>query len=44
MFLSFVPGIFDDWNHPREIVHLTSADGVKWEAIGPGGPEVRQGD
>jgi hypothetical protein len=34
MFLSYVPGIFNDWNHPREIVHLTSTDGVKWEAIG----------
>jgi len=35
MFLSFVPGIFNDWKHPREIVHLTSKDGVKWESIGP---------
>jgi hypothetical protein len=35
MFLSFVPGIFTDWNHPREIVHLTSKDGVKWETVGP---------
>lgn len=35
MFLSFVPGIFTDWNHPREIVHLTSRDGVKWETLGP---------
>ncbi len=35
MFLTFVPGIFEDWNHPREIVHLTSSDGVKWDAIGP---------
>ena len=34
MFLSFVPGIFNDWNHPREIVHLTSKDGVKWDAVG----------
>jgi hypothetical protein len=34
MFLTFVPGIFTDWNHPREIVHLTSKDGVKWEALG----------
>jgi hypothetical protein len=24
MYVSFVPGIFTDWNHPREIVHLTS--------------------
>jgi hypothetical protein len=35
MFLSFVPGIFSDWNHPREIVHLTSTDGIKWASIGP---------
>jgi hypothetical protein len=34
MFLSYVPGIFNDWNHPREIVHLTSADGVKWDSVG----------
>ena len=34
MFLSYVPGIFTDWNHPREIVHLTSRDGLKWESIG----------
>ena len=34
MFLSFVPGIFSDWNHPREIVHLTSKDGVRWDAVG----------
>jgi hypothetical protein len=35
MFLSYVPGVFRDWNHPREIVHLTSKDGMKWEAVGP---------
>ncbi len=35
IFLTFVPGIFNDWNHPREIVHLTSTNGVKWEALGP---------
>lgn len=35
MFVSFVPGIFRDWNHPREIVHLTSTDGIKWDTIGP---------
>ncbi len=34
MFLAFVPGIFNDWNHPREIVHLTSKDGMKWTTIG----------
>ncbi len=35
MYLSFVPGIFRDWNHPREIVHLTSKDAIKWDAVGP---------
>jgi hypothetical protein len=35
MFLTFVPGIFSDWNHPREIVHLTSKNGVKWDTRGP---------
>lgn len=34
MFLSFVPGIFTDWNHPREIGHLTSRDGLKWDTVG----------
>jgi hypothetical protein len=34
MYLTFVPGIFNDWNHPREIVHLTSKDGVKWDTVG----------
>jgi len=33
MYLSYVPGIFADWNHPREIVHLTSKDGVKWDTV-----------
>lgn len=30
MFLTYVPGVFDDWDHPRDIVHLTSFDGVSW--------------
>jgi hypothetical protein len=34
MYLSFVPGIFNDWDHPREIVYLTSTDGIKWNTIG----------
>ncbi len=33
MYLSYVPGIFTDWNHPREIVHLTSTDGIKWTTV-----------
>jgi beta-xylosidase len=31
MYLTYVPGIFTDWNHPREIVHLTSADLLNWK-------------
>lgn len=26
LFLTVVPGIFEDWQHPRRIVHLTSPD------------------
>ena len=31
MYLTVVPGVFKDWGHPRTMVHLTSADGVKWK-------------
>ena len=30
MFLTVVPGVFEDWEHPRTIVHLTSADLRAW--------------
>jgi GH43 family beta-xylosidase len=30
MFLTVVPGIFNDWKHPRHIVHLTSKDMRNW--------------
>lgn len=30
MFLTVVPGIFEDWKHPRHIVHLTSGDLRTW--------------
>jgi beta-xylosidase len=30
MFLTLVPGVFTDWNHPRTIVHLTSSDLRNW--------------
>ena len=30
MFLTVVPGVFTDWNHPRRIVHLTSTDLRSW--------------
>jgi len=31
MYLSVVPGIFNDWNAPRDIIHLTSTDLKKWK-------------
>ena len=31
MYLTYVPGVFSDWSHPRHIVHLTSKDMIKWE-------------
>ncbi len=30
MYLTYVPGIFGNWNHPRNIVHLTSKDLLNW--------------
>ncbi len=30
MLLTVVPGIFNDWNHPRTIVHLTSTNLLNW--------------
>ena len=35
MFLSVVPGIFENWNHPRSIVHLTSTDLRHWDDATP---------
>jgi len=34
MFLTFVPGIHEDWSGERRIVHLTSDDLVKWKNEG----------
>ena len=31
MYLTYVPGIFSDWKHPRNIIHLTSKDLVNWK-------------
>jgi beta-xylosidase len=31
MFVVAVPGIFHDWNAPREIIHLTSEDLENWK-------------
>lgn len=33
MFLTVVPGIFENWSHPRDIVHLTSADLRRWRYV-----------
>jgi hypothetical protein len=30
MYLTVVPGIFTDWQHPRALVHLTSPDLATW--------------
>jgi hypothetical protein len=30
MYLTYVPGVFSNWNHPRWIVHLTSKNLVDW--------------
>lgn len=31
MYLTYVPGIFESWDHPRSIHHLTSEDLIDWE-------------
>jgi predicted GH43/DUF377 family glycosyl hydrolase len=31
MYLTYVPGIFDNWSHPRNIVHLVSKDLINWQ-------------
>jgi hypothetical protein len=31
MYLTYVPGIFSDWKHPRNIIHLTSNDMLNWK-------------
>lgn len=30
MYLTYVPGIYSDWNHPRDILHLTSKNLIDW--------------
>jgi hypothetical protein len=35
MFLTVVPGVFEDWNHPRTLVHLTSTDLRSWDHAQP---------
>lgn len=31
MYLTYVPGIFSDWRHPRDIIHLTSNNLINWK-------------
>lgn len=31
MYLTYVPGIFNNWDHARNIVHLTSTDLLNWK-------------
>lgn len=31
MYLTYVPGVFMNWNHPRNIIHLTSKNLIGWE-------------
>lgn len=31
MYLTYVPGIFTDWQHPRYIIHLTSKNLIDWQ-------------
>ena len=31
MYLTYVPGVFNNWNHPRYIIHLTSTDLLNWK-------------
>jgi hypothetical protein len=33
MYVTYVPGIFADWHHPRNIIHLTSTDLLNWKYI-----------
>lgn len=35
MFLTVVPGVFEDWQHPRSLVHLTSANLRNWSHAAP---------
>ncbi len=30
MYLTYVPGVFSDWRHPRDIIHLISNDLLHW--------------
>lgn len=31
MYLTYVPGVFTDWRHPRYLIHLTSSNLINWK-------------
>ncbi len=31
MYLTYVPGVFSNWNHPRWIIHLASKNLIDWD-------------
>lgn len=31
LYLTYVPGIFEHWKHPRSILHLTSSNLIDWQ-------------
>lgn len=31
MYLTYVPGVFSNWGHPRDIIHLTSKNLINWK-------------
>ncbi|GAA0538831.1 family 43 glycosylhydrolase [Chitinophaga japonensis] len=33
MYLTYVPGTFTNWNHPRSIIHLISSDLLNWKYV-----------
>jgi beta-xylosidase len=33
LFLTVVPGVFENWQHPRHLVHLTSTDLHQWTYV-----------
>ncbi|WP_440903385.1 hypothetical protein ACMZOO_10990 [Catenovulum sp. SX2] len=33
MYLTIVPGVFDNWRHPRSIAHFTSSNLLDWQYV-----------
>lgn len=33
MYLTYVPGVFEDWNHTRDIIHLVSSNLLDWTYV-----------